>query len=90
MSDKAKERAVPASRIARVVSFGTLAAGLGIGTVAEITKRTFGLSDTAKSLGSTLDKAFITPANAERIVNTLCKVRGMYPENNFLRNKFSE
>ncbi|XP_065208683.1 atypical kinase COQ8B, mitochondrial [Planococcus citri] len=75
LSDKAKERAVPASRIARVVSFGGLFAGLGIGTVAEITRRTLGMSET-NSVANTLDKVFITPANAERIVNTLCKVRG--------------
>lgn len=75
LSEKARERAVPASRIARVVSFGTLAAGLGIGTIAEVTRRTLGLSDQT-SIANTLDNAFITPANAERIVNTLCKVRG--------------
>ncbi|KAL1463281.1 hypothetical protein WDU94_015046 [Cyamophila willieti] len=72
----AKQRKVPSSRIGRIVSFGSLAAGLGVGTVAEVTRRTLGFGDTSLSVGNTLDSAFINPANAERIVNTLCKVRG--------------
>lgn len=57
-------------------SFGTLAAGLGVGTVAEFTRRSLGIKDTP-SVGSALDSTFLSPANAERIVDTLCKVRGM-------------
>lgn len=53
-----------------MISFGSLAAGLGIGTVAEAARRSLGLEGTSNNL-------FITPANAERIVNTLCKVRGI-------------
>ncbi|KAL1138606.1 hypothetical protein AAG570_008669 [Ranatra chinensis] len=55
-------------------SFGTLAAGLGVGTVAEMTRRRLGMVEEPQ--GQTLDSIFLTPANAERIVNTLCKVRG--------------
>lgn len=58
-----------------MLSFGNLAAGLGVGTVAEVTRRALGITDT-HSIGSTLDSAFLSPANAERIVNTLCRVRG--------------
>ncbi|PSN44058.1 hypothetical protein C0J52_15929 [Blattella germanica] len=76
LSATAKERKVPASRIARLVSFGSLAAGLGIGTVAEVTRRSLGLTKEEPSVGGTLDSAFLSEANAERIVNTLCKVRG--------------
>uniref|UniRef100_A0A8D9BE44 AarF domain-containing protein kinase 4 n=1 Tax=Cacopsylla melanoneura TaxID=428564 RepID=A0A8D9BE44_9HEMI len=72
----AKQRKVPSSRIGRIMSFGSLAAGLGVGTVAEATRRTLGFGDTSLSVGNTLDSAFMNPANAERIVNTLCKVRG--------------
>lgn len=57
-------------------SFGTLAAGLGVGTMAEFTRRSLGIQETA-GVGSALDSAFLSSANAERIVNTLCKVRGM-------------
>ena len=57
-----------------MVSFGTLGVGLGIGTLAEYTRRTLGMQD--KSVGQTLDSMFLTKANAERIVSTLCKVRG--------------
>lgn len=55
-----------------MVSFGTLAAGLSLGTAAEYAKRTFGMSDEPKD-ASTL---FMSKANMERIVDTLCKVRG--------------
>jgi len=57
-----------------MVSFGTLGMGLGIGTVAEYTRRTLGLK--GQSIGDTIDSMFFTKANAERIVSTLCKVRG--------------
>jgi hypothetical protein len=76
LSATAKQRKVPSSRIARMVSFGGLAAGLGIGTVAEVTRRSLGLADEDPSVGRTLDSVFLSEANAERIVNTLCKVRG--------------
>jgi len=75
LSENAKQRAVPSSRIGRLFSFGSLAAGLGVGTVAEASRRALGINKS--SGGSVLDaSAFLTEANAERIVNTLCKVRG--------------
>ncbi|XP_022093105.1 atypical kinase COQ8B, mitochondrial-like [Acanthaster planci] len=72
LSDQAKERTVPASRLGRVWNFGGLAAGLGIGAVAEKAKRSLGLREDGKLGGSLL----LTEANAERIVDTLCRVRG--------------
>ncbi|KAF5302370.1 hypothetical protein FQA39_LY10409 [Lamprigera yunnana] len=66
----AKERTVPSSRIARMVSFGSLAAGLGVGTAAEYVRRSIGFG--SKNESST----FLTKANMDRIVDTLCKVRG--------------
>lgn len=74
LSSTAKERKVPATRLQRMVSFGTLGLGLGIGTVAEYSRRTLGLKE--QSVGDTIDSMFLTKANAERIVSTLCKVRG--------------
>ncbi|CAL7945578.1 unnamed protein product [Xylocopa violacea] len=74
LSPSAKAQKVPATRLQRMVSFGTLGIGLGVGTVAEYTRRTFGLKK--QSLGDTFDSLFLTKANAERIVSTLCKVRG--------------
>ncbi|XP_058451192.1 atypical kinase COQ8B, mitochondrial [Malaya genurostris] len=67
----AKQRKVPSSRVARLASFGSLFAGLGFGTVNELAKGALGL-------GGTLDpkEALFSPSNAERIVDTLCKVRG--------------
>ncbi|XP_033207641.1 atypical kinase COQ8B, mitochondrial [Belonocnema kinseyi] len=74
LSSNARERKVPSTRLQRMVSFGTLGVGLGFGTLAEYTRRTFGMKD--QSVGQTLDSMFLTKANAERIVSTLCKVRG--------------
>uniref|UniRef100_A0A665XFB9 Atypical kinase COQ8A, mitochondrial n=1 Tax=Echeneis naucrates TaxID=173247 RepID=A0A665XFB9_ECHNA len=69
LSDRARERKVPVTRIGRLVNFGGLAVGLGIGAIAEVAKK----SDKKSILDSS---AFLTEANAERIVHTLCKVRG--------------
>uniref|UniRef100_A0A669FC24 Coenzyme Q8B n=1 Tax=Oreochromis niloticus TaxID=8128 RepID=A0A669FC24_ORENI len=69
LSDRAKERKVPATRISRLVNFGGLAVGLGIGAIAEVAKQSLG----GKQKG---DSPFLSEANAERIVSTLCKVRG--------------
>ncbi|KAK6182219.1 hypothetical protein SNE40_009949 [Patella caerulea] len=76
LNARARERKVPATRISRLMSYGGLAAGLGVGAISEITKRTFGLSDNAKGTAILDNSPFLTEANAERIVNTLCRVRG--------------
>lgn len=57
-----------------MVSFGSLAAGLGVGTAAEYMRRTIGLGESTSSPSS----PFLNKANMERIVDTLCKVRGVY------------
>lgn len=67
----AKQRTVPSSRIGRAASFGQLFAGLGIGTIGELTKGALGLGG-----ATNVKEAFLSPQNAERIVDTLCKVRG--------------
>uniref|UniRef100_A0A8C6T587 Atypical kinase COQ8A, mitochondrial n=1 Tax=Neogobius melanostomus TaxID=47308 RepID=A0A8C6T587_9GOBI len=67
LSDRARERKVPVTRLSRLANFGGLALGLGIGALAEV-------GDQKKSV---LDSSpFLSEANAERIVRTLCKVRG--------------
>ncbi|XP_050538352.1 atypical kinase COQ8B, mitochondrial isoform X2 [Daktulosphaira vitifoliae] len=77
LSGSAKQRTVPSSQISRMLSFGGLAAGIGIGAVTEITKRTLGVSNsTKKNQGGYIENVFISPENAERIANTLCEVRG--------------
>lgn len=71
LSSVSKQRKVPSSRIARMASFGGLFAGLGIGTVNSLAKGALGLG------GATdMKSALFSPANAERIVDTLCRVRG--------------
>lgn len=63
-----------------MLSFGGLAAGIGIGAVTEITKRKLGVSSSTKKDegGGYMESAFISPDNAERIANTLCEVRGLF------------
>uniref|UniRef100_A0A7E4VIR1 ABC1 domain-containing protein n=1 Tax=Panagrellus redivivus TaxID=6233 RepID=A0A7E4VIR1_PANRE len=75
-----RERSVPSSRFGRFASFAGLAVGLGSGAAVEVTKRAFGYGNSGET--STADRVvgssnpFLTPANAERIVQTLCRVRG--------------
>lgn len=76
LSDNSKERKVPSNRASRVLSFGGLAVGLGIGALEELTKRMVGSSNSTKNesiLGSSL---FLSESNAIKIVDTLCRVRG--------------
>ena len=66
------ESAVPSSKIGRLANYGQLAAGLALGSVGEFTARM--LDPNAKSIDP---KAFVLSRdNIERIVATLCKIRG--------------
>lgn len=57
--------------MSRVASFGSLFAGLGVGTASELVKGAVGLGGSKN-----VKEALFSPQNAERIVDTLCKVRG--------------
>uniref|UniRef100_A0A915JYD6 ABC1 atypical kinase-like domain-containing protein n=1 Tax=Romanomermis culicivorax TaxID=13658 RepID=A0A915JYD6_ROMCU len=70
-----RERRVPSSRVARLANYGGLAFGLGVGAIAEVVKRQLGVSNN-NGTGLLDQSPFLTKENAERIVNTLCKVRG--------------
>ncbi len=70
----AQARAVPTTRIGRLASFGTLAAGLGVGAIGSIFRRSIGLEQASSSEAAL--SIYLSKANAERIVDTLCKVRG--------------
>lgn len=70
----AQARAVPTTRIGRLASFGSLAAGLGVGALGSIVRRSVGLEETPSS--QAVLSPYLSKANAERIVDTLCKVRG--------------
>ena len=77
LSSVARERSVPSSRISRVASFASLGVGLGLGIVAEASRRVVGVGSKGTGSGAQLDGSIIlTEANAERIVATLCRVRG--------------
>ncbi|XP_043915530.1 atypical kinase COQ8A, mitochondrial [Protopterus annectens] len=75
LSERARERKVPVTRIGRLANFGGLAVGLGIGALAEVAKKS--LKQEERNGKAILDSSpFLSEANAERIVRTLCKVRG--------------
>lgn len=72
LSERSREKRVPSSVLERLGSYGGLVASVGLGTVAEFAKRNIGLAD--KNASST--SLILNEANANRIVQTLCKVRG--------------
>ncbi|KAJ8403767.1 hypothetical protein AAFF_G00346350 [Aldrovandia affinis] len=74
LSDRARERKVPATRISRLANFGGLAVGLSLGAIVEVARQSMGGKRT--DMGALLDSPLLSEANAERIVSTLCKVRG--------------
>uniref|UniRef100_A0A5F8AK89 Coenzyme Q8B n=1 Tax=Macaca mulatta TaxID=9544 RepID=A0A5F8AK89_MACMU len=77
LSDRSRERKVPASRISRLANFGGLAVGLGLGALAEMAKKSLPGGHLQSEGGSGPDSSpFLSEANAERIVQTLCTVRG--------------
>ena len=75
ISSLARERRVPSSRVSRVASFASLGAGLAMGTAAEASRRAMGLGRKTTE-AATSGSLVLTEANAERIVATLCRVRG--------------
>lgn len=76
LSGRSKEKAVPSSRVGRLMNYSGLVAGLGLGTLTEVAKRQLGLGKTGSSKTDLTGSAFLSEANAERIVTTLCKMRG--------------
>ncbi|KAG8545893.1 hypothetical protein GDO81_020172, partial [Engystomops pustulosus] len=75
--ERARERKVPVTRIGRLANFGGLAVGLGIGALAEVAKKSLSPKSDENGKKSVMDSSpFLSEANAERIVRTLCKVRG--------------
>ncbi|XP_030577765.1 atypical kinase COQ8A, mitochondrial [Archocentrus centrarchus] len=78
LSERARERKVPVTRLGRLANFGGLAVGLGIGALAEVAKKSIRQNGVeGENKKAVLDSSpFLSEANAERIVRTLCKVRG--------------
>ncbi|XP_020837791.1 LOW QUALITY PROTEIN: atypical kinase COQ8A, mitochondrial [Phascolarctos cinereus] len=76
LSERARERRVPVTRIGRLANFGGLAVGLGFGALAEVAKKSLRPENSAGKKAVLDSSPFLSEANAERIVSTLCKVRG--------------
>ena len=70
-------RTVPSSPLARVFGFGQLAAGLAMGTVAEAVRQSVagGKGGDAGEKGSNVKNYVATDSNAERLAETLCRMR---------------
>lgn len=73
LSDKSRETKVPSSVIGRLGSYGGLVASVGISALAELAKRNVGLSNEKTGSNASL---ILTEETANKIVETLCKVRG--------------
>ncbi|XP_048349929.1 atypical kinase COQ8B, mitochondrial [Sphaerodactylus townsendi] len=77
LSERARERKVPVTRVGRFANFGGLAVGLALGALAEVARSSLNGQSKPKNGGPLLDSnPFLSEANAERIVDTLCKMRG--------------
>ncbi|XP_004578904.1 atypical kinase COQ8A, mitochondrial [Ochotona princeps] len=76
LSERARERKVPVTRLGRLANFGGLAVGLGFGALAEVAKKSLRPEDPTGKKAVLDSSPFLSEANAERIVSTLCKVRG--------------
>ncbi|XP_020025847.1 atypical kinase COQ8A, mitochondrial [Castor canadensis] len=76
LSERARERKVPVTRIGRLANFGGLAVGLGFGALAEVAKKSLRPENSTGKKAMLDSSPFLSEANAERIVSTLCKVRG--------------
>ncbi|XP_075795283.1 atypical kinase COQ8A, mitochondrial-like [Pelodiscus sinensis] len=77
LSDKSCERKVPTTRLGRLANFGGLAVSVGIGILVEAAKKSLWAERAVKGdLSPSSTRALLSEANAERIVRTLCKVRG--------------
>lgn len=72
LSERSRETRVPSSVLERMGSYGGLVASVGLGAVTELAKRNLGFGDPAAAKTSLL----LNDANANKIVETLCKVRG--------------
>lgn len=59
---------MPASRVSRVFQFGSLGLSLGLGAIGELSRRVIG--------GGGEGPAVLSDANMQRLVTTLCRVRG--------------
>ncbi|KAF9113592.1 hypothetical protein BGX27_001240 [Mortierella sp. AM989] len=62
---------MPTSRVGRLFHYGGLAASLGVGALSETVRRSVGFGTTSPE-----SPTFLTPANMDRLVNKLTKMRG--------------
>ncbi|XP_034976535.2 atypical kinase COQ8B, mitochondrial isoform X2 [Zootoca vivipara] len=78
LSERARERKVPVTRVGRLANFGGLAVGLGFGALVEVARNSLNGEQKTKDTSFLLESSnpFLSEANAERIVDTLCKMRG--------------
>ncbi|XP_061219669.1 atypical kinase COQ8B, mitochondrial [Neopsephotus bourkii] len=69
LSEGARERPVPVSRLGRMASFGGLALGLGMGALAQAAKAKLGGAPLGPS-------SLLAGANGQRLAGALCRTRG--------------
>ncbi|XP_074601714.1 ubiquinone biosynthesis protein COQ8, mitochondrial [Brevipalpus obovatus] len=72
LGKRSRERKVPATRLARLSSFGVLAGQLAVNTLKDLTVNTF----KPKEEKADFRNYFLSEENAKKIVDTLCRTRG--------------
>jgi hypothetical protein len=73
------EKHVPATPLARILGFGSLAARLAAGTVAAVLQHPINGAN-----ASSVKQAFVSDANAERLADALCTMRGVLNDPKFI------
>lgn len=74
LSEKSRETKVPSSVLERLGSYGGLVASVGLNAMTELAKRNIGLGKNDPNINS-INLVF-SESNLNKIVETLCKVRG--------------
>ncbi|XP_046907433.1 LOW QUALITY PROTEIN: atypical kinase COQ8A, mitochondrial [Hypomesus transpacificus] len=81
LSERAWERKVLVTRLGRLVNFGGLAVGLGLGAIAVVAKKSLRPDQLSGDKKAILDSSpFLSEANAERIMRTLRSTKYTKPE----------
>ncbi|XP_043931315.1 atypical kinase COQ8A, mitochondrial-like [Protopterus annectens] len=76
LSERAREKRVPATRLGRLANFGGLAFSIGIGTVVEAVKKSFRDEHNAGKKAILTSSAFLAQHNASEILQTSCPLSG--------------
>ncbi|KAG8177350.1 hypothetical protein JTE90_020990 [Oedothorax gibbosus] len=78
LSDRARERRVPSTKIGRLFEYSSLAVSVSLGTAAEYVQRKVlpKSEKTSKDMNLLAHNTYLSEASLNKIVDSLCKMRG--------------